>query len=283
MNIQITIGGIRFRFDSDFEITIEESLFPFLCREKNTVDISIKIVCSQQKAAVPKEEMCGSDLLFEYYRQENRTICLAKGGVTGYLATAICSHDFMEIECLLHFEPQGKMKSLGNLLRMIPMCMILQKHNVMFLHAAQIEIDGKGILFTAPSGKGKTTQSKLWNKYRGAHIVCNDRTLIHEGQTFGYPIDGSEPVISGKTYPLGAIVYLEQDASNRIKPLRPKDCLLKLMPQLIIDTWDSQALVAAMEQIINLISKYPVYQLSCTPDEAAVRCLEQQLTMDGVI
>ena len=34
MNIQIMVGGIRFRFDSDFEIKVEESLTPFLFAEE---------------------------------------------------------------------------------------------------------------------------------------------------------------------------------------------------------------------------------------------------------
>ena len=41
MNIQIMIGGIRFQFDSDFEIRVEKSLTSFLCIEEGTADIKI--------------------------------------------------------------------------------------------------------------------------------------------------------------------------------------------------------------------------------------------------
>ncbi len=283
MCVQIAIGGIRFGFDSNFEMVIEESLIPFLYFEENKCDVNIKIIWNGKKAVKPQGKMSGEDLLIEYYHQQEQTVCLAKGGVGRYLSTTVCDASFTSLECQLHFKPVGFMKSLGNLLRLLPMCTILQRNGVMFFHASQIEIKGKGILFTAPSGTGKTTQAKLWKKYRGASMICNDRTLIREGKTYGYPVDGSEPVVSGEILPLGAIVVLGQKSENCIQKLTLKEILLKLLPQLVIDTWSAHARMLAMEQLLDCGSKYPVYLLECTPDEAAVVCLEQRLEMDGVI
>lgn len=277
------IGGIRFLFDSDFEIIVDESLTPFLCINETCFDIKVKMICDEKKPEKPAVPMCGEDLLLEYYHYNSQIVCLTKGGVGGYLSTTVCDNSFKKIECCLHFNPVGAMKTLGNLLRLLPICLILQQKNVMFFHASQIEINGKGILFTAPSGTGKTTQAKLWRQYRGAHIICNDRTLIHEGKTYGYPVDGSEPVISGEILPLGAIVLLEQNTENLVRRLTPKEVLLKLLPQLIIAAWDSQARIRAIEQLIDLAGRCPVYLFQCTPNESAVGCLERQLKIDGVI
>ena len=50
MSIQIMIGGIRFQFDSDFEIRVEKSLTSFLCIEEETADIKIKMSFSESEA-----------------------------------------------------------------------------------------------------------------------------------------------------------------------------------------------------------------------------------------
>ena len=283
MCIQIMIGGIRFRFDSNFEITVEESLSPFLCIDDKQPDIEVQLRCAEWKAFKPSFPMCGEDLLLEYYQQNEQFLCLAKGSAGKYLSTTLCNSSFEKLECYLHFKPIGLMQSLGNIMRLLPMCLILQYKSVLFFHASQIEIDGKGILFTAPSGTGKTTQAKLWRTYRNSRIICNDRTLIRNGKTYGYPVDGSEPVRSGEILSLGAIVFLEQAPSNETLELRPKEIMCRLLPQMLIAAWNPEMRVLAMEQLISLMENYPVYLLRCTPDETAVQCLENQLKEDGVI
>lgn len=283
MNIQLMIGGIGFRFDADFEIIVEEALTPFLCTNKKFFDVEIKLISDGRKAAKPQVPMSGEDLLLEYYQEGDQVLCLAKGSVGQYLSTTVCDSEYTDLKCYLHFEPNDSMRSLGVLLRLLPMCTILQKRGVIFFHASQVTINGKGVLFTAPSGTGKTTQARLWQEHRKERIICNDRTLIRDGKTYGYPIDGSEPVGSGEIYPLGAIVLLEQGMEDVIQRLSPKDAVLKLFPQLIIALMDASSKILAIDQLIALTKEYPVYFLRCTQEASAVNCLEEQLKIDGVV
>lgn len=283
MCIQIMIGGIRFRFDSDFAITVEESLFPFLCIAEHSVDVNVKVMIDSTRCVKPQIPLSGEDLLLEYYQQDDQLLCLAKASAGKYLSAAICDKDLETLECYLHLGFADSLKTLGNLLRLIPMCMILQQKKAFFFHASQIAVNGKGILFTAPAGTGKTTQAKLWHAKKNAKIVCNDRTLIRHGNTYGYPVDGSEPVRSGEIYPLGAIVFLEQGPMDEIRRLRPKEAVRKLFSQLVIASWNPKLKFETLEQLLSLIESYPVYLLRCTPKESAVQCLETQLKEDGVI
>lgn len=283
MKIQITIGGTRFGFDSDDEFIVEESLSPFFCTSKNVNDVNVNVFRSDLPIDPPASPMRGQDLLLEYYDTDGGMLCLAKGSVGRYLASTACNSDLTRMECRLALSPEAPMHSLGTLLRMIPVRTALQRRGTLFFHASQVAAAGKGIVFTAPSGTGKTTQAKLWRDCRGADVICNDRTLIRHGMTYGYPVDGSEPVISGETYPLGAVVLLEQAPRNSVRRLRVREVLTRLMPQLVIDTWDPDACSLAAQQLLELMGTCPVYLLSCTPDEAAVACLEQQLRMDGVL
>ena len=283
MKFFVEFGGVRFRFDSDCDIIVEDTFAPFLPACEAAPDVCVRLIHDFSGAPLPRCAMLGDDLLMEYYQQEDQLLCLTKGGQGKFLSSCLCAPDLREMTCWLNFPAGSPVDTLGGILRMLPMRRIMMLHGVLFFHASQIGLGDKGILFTAPSGTGKTTQAKLWHKYRGAEILCNDRTLTDGSLTYGYPMDGSEPVITGERRSLGAIVVLEQAPENTIRALRPREILPRLMPQLVLDTWDPAAAAAAMELLLKLITRTPVYLLRCTPDERAVQCLEQQLSMDGVI
>ena len=54
----------------------------------------------------------------------------------------------------------------------------MYQHNHYVLHSSYIVYHDQAILFTAPSGVGKSTQASLWQKYRNIKIINGDRTLI---------------------------------------------------------------------------------------------------------
>lgn len=284
MNYDLTIGGIWFHVSSQRELTVAEPLTPFLehLNWKNLVNITVSWDYSQAPALTAQP--IGRDLIQEFYRQDNRLICAMPEGHKGFAAITACDPSLSNLSCYINEAPfLTTASTLATILRFMPMRAVLQHSGVLFFHAAQIAVQNRGILFTAPSGTGKTTQAKLWQQFRDARIVCNDRTLIRDGLTYGYPVDGSEPVFSSEIKELGAIVYLRQSRTNSVRRMKATEALSCLMPQLVIDTWNPQAVEQGMNQLITLISHYPVYVLDCLPDESAVVCLEQALTADGVI
>lgn len=169
----------------------------------------------------------------------------------------------------------------------MPIREIFLHFHTIFLHASQISYKGTGILFTAPSGIGKSTQAKLWKKYRSAEIVCNDRTLLQKDSedwfTYGYPIDGSEPVRSSQINRLGCVILLNQGTMNEARRLRPAKAISLLMRQVVMDCWNGSARVGNMGLLAELTEDIPVYLLTCTPDERAVQVLETKLIEEGVI
>jgi len=280
----LTIGGIWFHISAQQELTIEESLHAFLKRDTQKHMVSVYFSWDYASAPIPNTRMLGEDLLQEFYQQDGMCICMTKGGWKGYIAAAVYDKSYADITCYINAAPfAAPPTSLGTLLRMLPMRAVLQHYGVLFFHAAQIVTGDVGVLFTAPSGTGKTTQAKLWQQHRNARIICSDRTLVGGGVTYGYPMDGSEPVCSGERNKLGAVIILAQSGENRVCRLRPAMALAKLLPQMVIDGWNADAVALVTSQLLELIANYPVYQLECTPDQRAVRCLEEQLNMDGVI
>ena len=80
------------------------------------------------------------------------------------------------------------------------------KHAVMF-HSSYIKTERGAILFTAPSGTGKSTQAELWRRYRGARVINGDCSIIRrtkDGITvFGLPFSGTSGICINESAPLG--------------------------------------------------------------------------------
>ena len=149
------------------------------------------------------------------------------------------------------------------------------------LHASYIDWEGKAILFTAPSGTGKSTQAELWKTHRNAEIVNGDRAVIipREGQLFagGLPFSGSSPYCKDRTLPLAAVVYLKQAPETSIRPLKGLEAFRRIWEGVCVNSWNRQDVDAAMGLLETLLGQVPVYELACTPDETAVKALEAQL------
>lgn len=284
MEYHFEIADIRFKILTPMSFAVEKELMPFKKSSYRVPDAVIQVVTDREHMPEPQENKQGEDMLLTYYKQGDTFLCVAKGSRGKKNAVTVYDDSLSNFTCFLDTDVFTKSSwTIGNLLRLIPMRMIFQKQQTLFFHASQIAVKGKGILFSAASGVGKTTQAKLWERHQGAEVVCNDRTLVRFGKTYGYPIDGSEPVVSGKVYPLGAVVVLMQAKENEIRRLKTSEALVKLMPQVVFDTWSFPQRTLAMEHLMQLFSETPVYLLKCTPDARAVCCLEKQLKEDGVL
>lgn len=157
----------------------------------------------------------------------------------------------------------------------------LSEHGRFILHASFIETSKGAILFTAPSGTGKSTQADLWKRYRGTEIINGDRAGIWKAGDLwmagGVPWCGTSGIMKNKTMPLRAIVILEQGAENQIKEIRFVSKVGRLMEQITINPWNKEMLSAAQMFCLEICQKVPVILLSCRPDIGAVELLEKEL------
>lgn len=164
----------------------------------------------------------------------------------------------------------------------LPQLLITQ--NVFFIHSSFISVNGKAVLFSAPCGVGKSTQAALWEKYRGAEIINGDKAgiLVESGvYACGVPFCGTSGICKSKTFPLGAIVLLSQSPENSIRQLSGAEALQGVMSNVYLDFVVPYERLKCTDLIIKLVSEVPVFSLSCTPDEDAVKTLAEAL--EGVI
>lgn len=153
------------------------------------------------------------------------------------------------------------------------------------LHASYICRDGKAILFTAPSGTGKSTQAELWCRLRGARLLNGDRAAVMakpEGvRVRGIPFAGSSGVFENETLPLEAIVYLSQAPQTGIVRLNGVRAFRAVWEGCSVNVWNPEDVTACTETVLDVIQRIPVLHLACTPDESAVAALEKELMNRG--
>ena len=151
---------------------------------------------------------------------------------------------------------------------------------MLVLHSAYIVTrGGEGILFSGPSGIGKSTQAELWERFAGARTVNGDRALVRpvERTVGGVFYAGTSGICQNASAPVRAILLLEQAEENRIFRPRPQEAFARLLSQCAYYPWDGASAARMTELTAELLSAVPVYCLACRKDESAVRTLEDYL------
>ena len=149
------------------------------------------------------------------------------------------------------------------------------------LHSSYISHEDGAILFTAPSGTGKSTQAALWEKHRGAEIINGDRSVIRireaAVEAWGVPFSGSSGICKARTLPLKAIVCLAQAPETTIRRISGVQAFRLLWEGCSFQPWSREDVERCSETLLKVIAQIPVFYLACTPDESAVIALEQAL------
>ncbi|WP_195269383.1 hypothetical protein [Eubacterium sp. 1001713B170207_170306_E7] len=154
----------------------------------------------------------------------------------------------------------------------------LVEYNGFCLHASAISVNNKAILFSAPSGTGKTTHTNLWLQYFGKDRVniFNDdtpaiRQVIDKFYAYGTPWAGSSRINSNIKAPIAAIVFLKQGEKNTIRKLSNKEAVNQLFFQAIIPKYNNEKVDKILCIIDQIIRKIPVYEMRCRIDNDAVK------------
>lgn len=156
----------------------------------------------------------------------------------------------------------------------------VQRHMIQ-IHSSMIDYRGKGLLFLGPSGIGKTTMAELWNQYREALIINGDMNFVQDtGDEFigwGTPWHGSSPYCENTSVPVQALIILRQAPENFIRELWGFEKVQLVSNNIIYPTWLENGMELCLETLDHLLTRVPVYELSCRPDEDAVKLTEETI------
>lgn len=170
---------------------------------------------------------------------------------------------------------------LGNILVSANAAYLFPENDGFILHASYIVHNGSAILFSAPSGTGKSTQAEFWRELRSAEVVNGDRVLVtkRDGRFFanGIYVAGTSGISRNVTAPVGNIVILEQGENNEIVSLKPRELFLRILCQCTFDMQSDKQYEQITALVSDLINTVPVCCYRCRYNPDSVEDLERLL------
>jgi hypothetical protein len=151
------------------------------------------------------------------------------------------------------------------------------------IHAAGIDINGKGYIFPGKSGAGKTTLSRQFAAKNYSGLLSDDRIVIRKIDSrfmaYGTPWPGEGKIAVNKSVPLNGIFFIIHGKSNIIEEITPAKAFEKLLPVVSVPWYDKEIMLRILSFCENLTSRIPAYALHCTPDTEVVGYFEKFVSM----
>jgi len=144
------------------------------------------------------------------------------------------------------------------------------------LHSSAIVCKNKSVLFLGESGTGKSTQASLWlRNIPGTHHLNDDSPVLIISGTdkiyaAGSPWSGKGRIYLNETYPVAAVVRIEQSRENNIEKMGKLEAFAALYPSFPPQFINDERFEGAICSIISsAILSTPVYRLKCKPEKEA--------------
>ncbi len=160
----------------------------------------------------------------------------------------------------------------------------LLKHDRVLLHGVSFLWEGKAWILTAPSGTGKTTQLRHWQRLYSDEIelINGDKSVLclrENGSLWVCPSPwtGKEQDAGYSSGELGGIILLRQAASNTLRPLVPRESVRPLFSQFLMLGDTEEEVRAAGKLLDALVSKTPIWRLDNLGDEDSARLTHDSL------
>ena len=288
--LQLEIADLVLNIDGDDKF-IEERIMGFLSNRPRSGGVNISIQVSEYIETPSGLMITDGSIKWRHKPIEN----------DGYFLYTTEIH-FEQVLCLLDVDRQWENASITyldyqNNLEMVRyknrieifshlmIGMVFQNYLLHYdgivVHASSLDWNGKGIIFSAPSGTGKSTHVKLWQDYFGSEVkILNDDSpaiRFRDGNPliFGTPWSGSSNLHYNGSAPLNAIILLQQASKNSIKQISNQEAIAKLMPRVFLPYYDEDMMNKACDVFEKIISLVPVYLLECRPDKEAVELVRE--------
>ena len=144
----------------------------------------------------------------------------------------------------------------------------------LLFHGSAVAVDGKGYLFTAACGTGKSTHTRFWREVFGdrAVMVNDDKPFLKITESgaamYGAPWSGKHGLDTNICVPLQGLCILTRGAENIIRPMSAEEAMPMLEHQSC--GGEDAALVPVIQRLAKQLSEtVPLWQMECTKDPKA--------------
>lgn len=282
--MRYTIAGIPIEING-----IEYDYFNYRLKEYETSGVKPEIIINYSESeniSTPCGEIAGRDG-FRYFLKNNGRYISYDTLEKPSMNTAVTdsSKDWSEICCALSdVEELGgaslsirSFNMIGELFKFV-----LTVRDGLVIHSSAISYENGGVLFSAPSGTGKSTHTGLWKKVYGDKVkIINDdmpaiRFIDGGWKLCGTPWCGKTGINVSECVPLKGIVFLERGVENEIIPLSPQEAVFGIMNQTMLPLY-RELMNEVLESIGKLASETPAYRLKCNISEEAAITVKEKI------
>lgn len=284
--IVYSIADCRFAVVTEERIKVQQTE-PF----SNFVTAELEEFTFFAKKGLPPPQKAG---VF-YYRDQRNLIYQEGNRYQRYLGNFQADHNWTNAHsclcfskdetesCDVFFKDRQEALSEREIFNAIGLEYHLLLNGKAILHSSYITYENQGIVFTGPSGMGKSTQAELWKKVFPAdvEIINGDRSVlgVEDGKinVYGIPFCGSSKISKNKSVPLKGIVVLRQGKENKIYRMDQKTAIKTLFSECSVNIWDCTGVERLLRILEGITRQVPVWCLSCLPDASAVHMLKEAI------
>lgn len=162
----------------------------------------------------------------------------------------------------------------------------LAGYDAFLMHGTAVRVKDRGIIFSAPSGTGKTTHMLLWKRLFGKEltVINGDKPIVRmkDGTAFawGTPWCGKEGYFENESVRLTDICFIERAAENRIRRVDPGEAVGLILQQILI-RGGGQDTLKTLGMADRLLAQCRVWKIYCNKEpDAAVIASEAIFTGD---
>lgn len=172
-------------------------------------------------------------------------------------------------------QPEFYLENLAILRKVMDILVV--KYNAMLFHGSSISYKGKAYVFTAPSGTGKSTHTRLLKELLGEDVeyINDDKPIIRvvggKVLVYGSPWNGKHHLGGNVVAPLKAICLVNRGENNLIEKISPSKALTVLFEQSMgfsnVETAES-----VLDVLTEIVNKSTFYKLYCNVSVDAAKC-----------
>lgn len=150
-------------------------------------------------------------------------------------------------------------------------------YNSFLLHSALISVDNTGVAFAAPSGTGKTTHMRLWQKLLGDKltVINGDKPIVRFFDGVKYPVGYGTPWCGKERYGINSKVqikhfcFIERSETNSCEEISPKDILNLFFKQILIPLNEPILVSKTLKLANEFLNNVTVWKIKCNMDISA--------------
>lgn len=275
----INVAGIKVDFKYTFDTFFKDNIEAYITDEK-TMDYTMSSHMVDSIKPI-KGKVIAQKRNRTVYKDKNNHIIVNLSNEGFIKEKIIHSIDYKHIEIFISKESKNNHAEIEYVLTGLMFLELALKEKKLALHGAALNVNNNGIIFSAPSGVGKSTHANHWvTNIENVEVINDDKPLLfmNDGVPYvcGSPWSGKSRINKNQTVPLKQIVFLKQGSNNQIYQLSNKRKILYLFRNTIRPR-NEQLMEEAITIIDALMKSVDIVEYQLTKDKKSLPTIHQYL------